>query len=234
MKNLALGTNEIVVLITLFIIYGIFLLYDLFGRDEPLGHLAYIMALVPGNYLWYLFTVEGSGLESLGSLGAYLILVILWLVPLLRDLFTTRGDNKDLDDVVLFLVIGIIVQLILSAVLPSPSVIPSLQAGCTTYWKYFYLPDLGAQAYSSAMVLSFKLVSTLLVLFVIIPLILDLKGESVAPWIILIIVALFAIPLAYISWLWLPDSWYLLLFLELVILAIVFLRITTSGNAESD
>ncbi len=228
---MALTVDTIIILITLFIIYGVFLLYDLFGREESLGTLAYIAALVPGNYLWFLLATDES-YTSFGSLGAYTIIVLLWFIPLLRDLFTTRSEKRDLDDVVLFLVIGIVVQLILSAVLPSDSILPELRQGCTVYWTYFWLPTLDAAVYSSGLLLAFKFLSTLLVLFVVIPLIMDLKGEKVAPWIILIIVGLFAIPLAYISWLWLASSWYVLLFLELVILAIVFLRITAGGKEE--
>ncbi|GAB4319995.1 MAG: hypothetical protein Kow0069_23740 [Promethearchaeota archaeon] len=229
---MAFDVNSIIWLVTLFVVFGVFLGYELFGRDEPLENLSYVVALLPGSYLWYAFATDPD-YAGLGTLGAFLVIMVLWLVSLVRDVTAALRKKKDMDDVVLFLVIGVVLLLILSAVLPHENLLPELQAGTTVYWRYFYLPDISpASPYSSALVLAFKGLSTVLVLTVVIPLVFDLKGVKVPAWVILIILALFAIPLAFVSWLWLPSDWVVLLVLELVVLGIVFLRLTAGGEEE--
>ena len=90
--------GEIIVAATLFIIYGIFLFYDIFRRGEKWGFLAYITAVIPSNYLW-----------SLGTdvLLVYTILFMLWNVCLLRDLIFVYGKSREYDDILLFLGFGL-------------------------------------------------------------------------------------------------------------------------------
>jgi len=57
--------NSIIITGTLFVIFGVFLFFDLFKRNERYGYLAYIVALVPVNFLWFL---------QFDVLGVYLIL----------------------------------------------------------------------------------------------------------------------------------------------------------------
>jgi RsiW-degrading membrane proteinase PrsW (M82 family) len=70
--------------------------------------------------------------------------------------------------------------------------------------------------------------TTALVLAVAIPMIKDLKGTKVHPAILIIITLIFAIPLAFLSYIWLPDpngSWLAIFFLITVLLLIVLLVI---------
>ncbi|MHA1242470.1 MAG: hypothetical protein ACTSQU_17045, partial [Promethearchaeota archaeon] len=83
--------NSIIITGTLFVIFGVFLFFDLFKRNEKYGYLAYIVALVPVNFLWFL---------QFDVLGVYLILFILWNLCLLRDLFgvSRKNDPKRIND----------------------------------------------------------------------------------------------------------------------------------------
>lgn len=234
---MALTNDMIIWIVITFLVYGIFLCYRAFGREEPLENLAYIAALVPGNFLWYVFTTPENIAEygSFGALGAAIVIIGLWLVAVVRDLIFK--DRDDWDDMVLFLVVGVLIQCILYAVLPSDVVLPGLQGDGATYiltrpyWRYFHMPNLEWMGYSRGLVYGFKGLATALVVVVTVPLVMDLKGTKVPAWGILVFLGLFAIPLAFVSWLWLPDStgaWIAMFALELVILGIVFLKITTS------
>ncbi|MHA1319749.1 MAG: hypothetical protein ACTSQ1_08020 [Promethearchaeota archaeon] len=85
--------NSIIITGTLFVIFGVFLFFDLFKRNEKYGYLAYIVALVPVNFLWFL---------QFDVLGVYLILFILWNLCLLRDLFgvSRKNDPKRINDII--------------------------------------------------------------------------------------------------------------------------------------
>ncbi|GAH77578.1 unnamed protein product, partial [marine sediment metagenome] len=109
--------SSIILLITFFVIFGIFLLFDLFKRNEKYGYFAYVIAVLPVNMFW-----------SLGydPLFAYIILFILWDITLLRDTIAVYlKKNKEINEILLYLFLGIIIQLILTAIIPE--VITSLQ-----------------------------------------------------------------------------------------------------------
>ena len=216
--------NSIIVLITLLVIFAVFLLFDLFKRNEKYGYLAYIVALVPINYLWFL---------GFDVLGIYLILFILWCICLLRDLWGVKTEKKEINQIVLFLVLALIIQVILTAILPTTNV--ALQTNTDLFW-YFYLPDIydtnfGLESWVDLNVLTaFRIVATLLVALVIIPLLVDIKGEEVPVPVFIIIIGLFIIPFLYLGWIWLPQGMGVLTFLFSVILFIVLLMITRSGK----
>ena len=65
---MAMDINSIIISATLFIVFGIFLFYDLFRKGEKWSYLAYITATFPINFLWF---------AGYSVLGAYLILFIL-------------------------------------------------------------------------------------------------------------------------------------------------------------
>ena len=44
--------SAIIILATLFVIWGVFFAFDLFQRNEKYGYLAYIVAVIPINYFW--------------------------------------------------------------------------------------------------------------------------------------------------------------------------------------
>lgn len=223
-----------ILFITTALIYLVFLFFDAFKRDEPYGNLAYVVAIIPATYLWYLVTSPGNAVDytNFSTTGAWTFLIGLWLIAMLRDLIIVRKGKKDIDDVGLYLVIGIIVQLIVSAVIPSDNVLSSMQTGARQNW-FFWLPDLEIAALESGTALmTLKILTTFLTILFLIPLILDLRGEPVNMWVLLIVTVIFALPLALISWLWLPDGWVALLFLSLVLLFIILLLLTRGSEQK--
>jgi len=227
-------TVKIIVFITLLIIYAMTLFWDALKREEPYGNAAYLTALLPANFFWWaIMEPEGLGAgNTINALGAAALLVTLWLIAMLRDIFTTR-KQKDLDDVVLALVVAIVIQLILYAVLPAPSVLGSVlndnAAGYTMVsWGWWIMPDITGYAVNSPILLWFRLAASALVLCVIIPMIMDLKGTKVHASVLIIITAIFSLPFAFLAYIWVPDvsgTWVAILFLLLVLLVILLLWI---------
>jgi hypothetical protein len=216
---MAVDINMIIILTTLFVIFGVFLLFDLFKRNEKYGYFAYIVAVIPVNYFW------ASGYDPLL---AYLILFILWIVTLLRDTIGVYlKKDKEINDILLYLTLAILVQLILSAILPEVN--SDLQL-FTEKLLYFWLPNLHSTIFLDSIVLGFKVSATLLILLVIVPLILDIKDEEVPLPLFVIIIAIFIIPFLYLSYVWLPEQMGVLTFLFSVILFILLLLITRSGQ----
>ena len=221
-----LDINSIIITGTLFVIFGVFLFFDLFKRNERYGYLAYVIALIPINFLWFL---------QFDVLGVYLILFILWNLCLLRDLFgvVRKKDPKEINDIVLYLALGIIIQAILTAILPVS--IPTMQTNTTPYW-FFYFPDIytgvyGIEAWVNlTILLVFRVLATVLIGLVIVPLLVDLRDEEVPLPVFIIIIGLFILPFLYLSYIWLPEAMGVLTFLMSVILFIILLIITRSGK----
>jgi len=216
--------NSIIIVATLFVIFGVFLFFDLFKRNERYGYLAYIVALIPINVLWFL---------QFDVLGVYLVLFILWIFCLLRDLYGVTKEKKEINDVVLYLVLAIVIQLILTAILPVS--IPAMQTNTTLYW-FFYLPDtytsvFGIESWvNPTMMFAFRVTTSILIGLVIVPLLVDLKGEDVPLPVFIIIIGLFILPFLYLSYVWLPGAMPVLTFLMSVLLFILLLLITKSGK----
>ena len=221
---MALDVSSIIILVTLFIIYGVFLSFDLFKREEKYGYLAYIVAVVPSNYLWYV-SLE---IDNFDVLGAYLVLFVLWIIILLRDTIGVYlKKNKEINEILLYLSLGILVQLIVSAILPEVN--SDLETNTEKLW-FFWLPNVHSADFSSSIATAFKIAATLLVLLVIIPLIIDIKDEEVPFPVFIIIIAIFVAPFLYLNYIWLPNAMAVLTFLLSVILFIVLLIITRSGK----
>jgi len=216
--------NSIIIVVTLFVIYGVFLFFDLFNRNERYGYLAYIVALIPINVLWFL---------QFDVLGVYLVLFILWIFCLLRDLYGVTKEEKEINDVVLYLVLAIIIQVILTAILPVS--IPEMQTNTAEYW-FFYFPDtytitFGIESWvNTTMLFAFRVTATILIGLVIVPLLVDLKGEDVPLPVFIIVIGLFIPPFLYLSYVWLPGAMPVLTFLMSVLLFILLLLITKSGK----
>jgi hypothetical protein len=213
-----------IVLITLFLIYGIFLVFDLFGRNENYGYLAYIVAVIPINYLW-----------SMGSdyvIAAYVILFVLWDITLLRDTFGVYfKKNKEINEILLYLVLGILIQIIITAILPEAD--DSLQDNTEALWNLFWLPNVHSAVFEGeSLILAFRLAASLMVLLIVLPLILDVKDEEIPLPMFVIIIAIFILPFLYVSYIWLPspETLGVLTFLFSVILFIILLLITRSGK----
>ena len=170
---MAFTIDTIIFLITFFIIYGVFLVFDLFKRNEKYGYLAYIIALLPINYLWAL---------GFDVLGVYLILFILWDICLARDLFGVASGKKEINEIILYFVLAIIIQIILTGILPVS--IPLMQVNTTLFW-FFYMPDIYTSTFliegwvDLGILMGFRIAATISVGLVIIPLLIDLKGEEV-------------------------------------------------------
>ncbi|MHA1340380.1 MAG: hypothetical protein ACTSRZ_09825 [Promethearchaeota archaeon] len=225
---MAIDITSLIILIATFLIFLVFLLYDSLGRDEPYGNFSYIIAIFPSSYLWYIVTLPDNRaqFESFGVIGVWAVLVMLWYLSLIRDLILVKKKKKDIDDVGLYLFVGLIVQLIATAVLPADNVVPSMN-----YWVnkvlFFYLPDItGTMPESQLIWLNiFRIGVTILIITYIIPLIIELKGETINMWVLLIITLIFSFPFALICWLWLPEAWGALLFLVDVLFFILLLMI---------
>jgi len=220
---LAVDAYQIIILATLFIIYGIFLMFDLFGRNENYGYLAYVVAVIPINYLW-----------SMGPdyvIAAYFILFILWDITLLRDTFGVYfKKNKEMNEIFLYLVLGILIQIIISAILPEGD--SALQVNTEQLW-FFWLPNIHSAVFEGeSLILGFKLAASLMVLLIVLPLILDIKDEEIPLPMFIIIIAIFILPFLYISFIWLPgpETLGVLTFLFSVILFVILLIITRSGK----
>ena len=218
--------NSIIITGTLFVIFGVFLFFDLFKRNERYGYLAYIVALIPINFLWFL---------QFDVLGVYLILFILWNLCLLRDLFgvSRKNDPKEINDILLYLVLGVIIQIIITAILPVS--IPSMQTNTIPY-GFFYLPDIytgsfGIELWVNPTILFvFRITASVMIGLVIVPLLVDLRDEEVPLPVFIIIIGLFILPFLYLSYIWLPQAMGVLTFLMSVLLFIVLLIITRSGK----
>ena len=215
--------NSIIIVGTLFAIFGVFLFFDIFNRNERYGYLAYIVALLPINFLWFL---------QFDVLGVYFILFILWNFCLLRDLFgvSRKNDPKGINDIVLYLALGIIIQAILTAILPVS--IQTMKTNTIPYW-FFYFPDIyeiGGVWVNSGILLAFRVTATILIGLVIVPLLVDLRDEEVPLPVFIIVIRLFILPFLYLSYIWLPEAMGVLTFLMSVILFIVLLLITRSGK----
>jgi hypothetical protein len=145
-----------------------------------------------------------------------------------------KKEPKEINDIVLYLALGIIIQTILTAILPIS--IPSMQTNTTPYW-FFYFPDIyrispGTNPLfpNPVILLAFRVTATLLIALVIVPLLVDLRDEEVPLPVFIIIIGLFILPFLYLSYVWLPEAMGVLTFLMSVILFIILLIITRSGK----
>ena len=220
---MAIDATGLIFLVSFFIIYGIFLCWDFFRRGEKYGFLAYILALVPANILW--------GFEF-NILGVYIVLFILWIICLFRDLLLVYGKTKEYDDILLFLGIGILIQVILTGILPYMN--PQMQTNNVAAWV-FYFPDVynpntnAVKSWVSAnYLLGFRIAATGMVLLAILPMILDLKEteEHVNLLAIIIIDCIFILPFLWLAYVWMGGIGWPLTFLFAVLLFIVLLLLT--------
>jgi len=235
--------NSIIIMVTLSIIYVVFLVFDVFKRGPKYSLLAYLMTLPLINYLWFKITEGGSSAyaeyQSFGVLGIYLLLILLWIVVMIRDAILVMGKKKEIDDVLLFMLIALIVQIVLSAILPSDNLIPDMQNGSSLYLVFFWLPELFTvtgdlnPVIDPTVVLTFRISITALVVLICIPLLNDIRGEKANFVAVVVITAVFIIPFWIIGYIWAPESVAVLTFLFCVILFVSLLLVTKSGQQSS-
>ena len=89
-----LQLDQWIYLICFGILYLGFLGYDLFKRGEKYGYIAYFIALLPANYLWYCVTLPLPGHyygqdSYFGAMGSMALLAVLWIA-----LRPTRYSNQ--------------------------------------------------------------------------------------------------------------------------------------------
>ncbi|WP_457559183.1 hypothetical protein [Candidatus Harpocratesius sp.] len=232
---MAFAIEQIILLISFSLIYLVFLFYDLFKRGDNYGSIAYIAALLPANYLWSIVTK--NDMLDFGALGAMLVLCVLWLFAVIRDIIIKDKAQgfKDADDVALMLIVGIIINLILSAVLPALPGLEHMKNGTIPVLKYFFLPIFDAESTGHAVfgiVIAYKILATLLTLSVIIPVVMDLKDMETNIVALVILTLIFGIPFTFLAFLWSPaiSTIWVFLFLFMVLFFIFLLMITRGKN----
>ncbi|MHA1746553.1 MAG: hypothetical protein ACTSWW_11170 [Promethearchaeota archaeon] len=227
--------TETLLLVAFGLIYLAFLLYDLLKRGDNKGSIAYVVALLPANYLWYIVAKNGMG--EFGMVGAMTVLVSLWLLAIIRDIYLKdRAQGyKDADDVALMLIIGLILQIIVSAILPAIPANAAMQNGTIILWKYFYLPNFADATVSVTIVLVYKIIVTLDIIAIIIPTVTDLRDAKISISVILILTLIFTIPFGYLAFLWAygleAGMVWVLLFLFSVVF-FIFLMLITRGTEK--
>ncbi|MBD3212715.1 MAG: hypothetical protein GF311_08900 [Candidatus Lokiarchaeota archaeon] len=219
MANLDINTT--IILVTFFIIYGIFLFFDVFQRNERYRYLAYIVALLPINYMWIL---------EFDIILVYTVLFGLWTLCILRDMILVYRKTKEYDDIFLFFILAVVIQIVVASVLPG--VLPNLKLlpNMAGIWDLFWLPNIYAPGAQEDFVLVFRVLLTVLIIFIMGPLLLDIKGEDIPFPVLLVIVAIFIIPFLLLSYIWLAEAVAVLTFLFSVVLFVILLIITKSGK----
>jgi len=237
LNTLPIDLADFILLISFTIIYLVFLFYDLFKRGDKYGSIAYIAALLPSNFLWY--AVTKKELYDFGLTGSMMVLAIFWLLAVIRDIFIKDKEKgfKDADDVALMLIIGIVINLILSAVLPSlQGVNNHMDQGASSIWNFFYIPLLDHTATNApvfGIILTYKILVTVLTVAIIIPIVMDLKDAKVTLAALAILTVVFLLPFTYLAYIWAPDPALIWVFLVLFgVIFFTFLLMITRGEKK--
>ena len=235
-----LSAEQWILFITFLLIYGIFLAYDLFrrGGEEKYGYYAYALAVLPANYFWYVLIKNEE--YSFGYAGAMTLLCGLWILLVIRDIFIKDKSEgiKDADDVALMLLISVAINWVASAVIPEIPNSDYMTRGANNYWNYFYMPVLDPEALygpDPLTALSFRILVTILVLLVLIPILSDLRGTKANVVALIVLTAIFMAPLWFVASIWnpgmSPTMMAVTMFLGAVIFFIILLAITR-GQGE--
>jgi hypothetical protein len=160
----------------------------------------------------------------------YTVLFGLWTLCILRDMILVYRKTKEYDDIFLFFILAVVIQIVVASVLPG--ILPNLKVlpNIASIWDLFWLPNIYAPGASEDFVLVFRVLLTVLIIFIMGPLLLDIKGEDIPFPVLLVIVAIFIIPFLLLSYIWLAEAVAVLTFLFCVVLFVVLLIITKSGK----
>jgi len=224
-----MNVDAIIWLISFFLIYAIFLFYDFFGRQDKLGYLGYYAALIPSNYLWALAVDPNNDMLSFGVLGAMSVLVFLWILLAIRDLFLSKSKSNDPENVAFSVMTGLVVQLILCIILPTlPEVGENFKSGSQLFW-FVWLPNFNGDGIVAVwIIVLYKILTTILIAMLVVPVIRTQKGKKRSGKAILILTLIFAVPFAWVAFIWLPNiSMIPLLFLFCVLFAAMMFKITS-------
>ncbi len=228
-----LDLGEIILLIAFGIIYLVFLLYDLFRRGDNYGSIVYIVAVLPANYLWYI--LARHQIWDFGLTGSMLVLVAMWQLAVIRDIYLKdRAQGyKDSDDVALMLIIGIVINSILSAVLPAFESLNFMADAGNKMLGYFYFPILESGTSLSPtdpIILIYKVLVSTLTVSMIYPTVVDLRDTRVNLVALIILTAVFAVPFLFLAFIWAPESGLIWVLLVLFcVLFFTFLLMLTRG-----
>jgi hypothetical protein len=151
--------------------------------------------------------MESSGPgNGFNGLGAAAFLATLWFIAVIRDLLAVRAKRKDFDDVLLYLLAGVTLQLIAYGVLPYNGVLPILNdnaSGATKiYLTWWIMPNNSWPGYFSWVAVWFRVACTALVASCVAPIVGAIAGKKVPAGILLVLVLIFAVPLAFVGDIW--------------------------------
>ncbi len=162
----------------------------------------------------------------------YIVLFSLWIVCLLRDLILVYGKTKEYDDILLFIGIGILIQVILTGILPYMNT--AMQTNCSPWWV-FWFPDVYNPSTNAVngwvnlnTLLGYRIAATGMVLLAILPMILDIKDseEHINLAAIIIIDLIFVLPFLWLAYVWMGGIGWPLTFLFAVLLFIILLMLS--------
>ena len=201
MLQFSFSPDQIAMFLVLILIYGVFLAYQLFKRKEKLHYLAYLAATIPFAYLWVI---------GMDYLEAVFYLVLLWTIPLARDLVFHYTVNKkkgesDFANSILLYVVSVGILMLFAAILPP--VFPDLKTGPSTqeFYAIIWLPKLDL---ANPFINPFRLLLTIDIFLMIIPMIYEIKSaEKALPVFSNILLAIiFALPTIYVIYIWILTT----------------------------
>ncbi|MHA1791240.1 MAG: hypothetical protein ACTSVI_01265 [Promethearchaeota archaeon] len=217
--------DQIILTITLIIIYLVFFFYELFKRKEHLEYLVYLAATVPFGYLWAI------GLDFLTSV---FFLMLLWTFALARDLVlyyvANQKNKRDYANSVIVYGVSIGIFFLYAAILPA--IFPDIKTryGTQSFGNIIWLPVLDL---ANPMLNPFRMILTLDIAIVIIPIIIDVKRADthVSVWGNIFLSVIFTLPTLYVIYIWLLVTGFLFVVGLLIgVLYFILLLILTRGK----
>lgn len=190
--------DQLILTITLMIVYGIFLAYRAFRRKERLEYLAYVTAIIPFAYMWAL---------GLDTIIAMFFLLLLWTIALVRDLIAyirekLKSGKSDFANGTLMYLIGVGAYVLTAIILP---LVPMFDMPARPDVHYLFMAFPVLVDMTNLFLVPFKLLATLNLAFIIIPLIVDIKTAAVPVKFAgnILLAVLFALPTILVVYLWL-------------------------------
>ncbi len=216
--------DQIGLFLVLILIYSIFLLYQLFKRREKMQYLAYAAAIIPYAYMW---TIGADYLE------ATFYLLILWTLPLARDLivhYVKSGKETDYANSIVLYAVSLGLFFLFAAIMPA--IVPEIKArpGVQSFGDIIWLPILDV---ANPFINPFRLLLSIDIFLMIVPMIYEVKVSkeriAVLPNIFLAII--FALPTIYAMYTWvLVTDLLFIIGLFIGVLYFILLLVLTRGK----
>lgn len=216
--------DQIAMTLVLLLVYALFLGYQLLKRREKLQNLAYFAAIIPFAYIWAIGT---------DALAALFFLVLLWTLPLARDLtlrYATSSGKKQHDyaNAIILYAVAAGVYFLACAILPV--LVPTIQAGAQDFGGLIWLPRLEA---TNPFLNPFRILLTVDIGLMIVPMLHEIKiaQQRIPVWPNIFLAIVFALPTIYVVYMWILDTGILLILGLLVgILYFIVLLSITKGK----